>query len=266
MAENKPVEVSTRGLLGDLAAGINKTSEQLTRQESALEKRDDARTGWIAGVSHDIRTPLSLVMGYASQLEEDSELPPDKREQAGVIRRQSERIRTLISDLNLASKLEYDMQPLRKTSIFPVALLRSVAAEFYNGGMDSRYSIDVVIREDAQNVAVIGDEELLRRVVSNLLVNSMRHNPDGCAIRITLEKGIGNCVLHVSDSGVGFAQKVLDDLNQPSSFSQLGDHGLGLTIVRQIIMAHGGTAEFRNLLEGGCEVSLCLPVSVVGVI
>ena len=114
MAEKRPVELATRGVLGDLAAGINKTSAQLVKQEAALSKRDNARTTWIAGVSHDIRTPLSIVMGYASQLEEDCELSQSKREQAGVIRSQSERIKTLVSDLNLASKLEYDMQPIRR--------------------------------------------------------------------------------------------------------------------------------------------------------
>ena len=91
------------------ANGINKTSERLIRQEADLNRRDSARTEWIAGVSHDIRTPLSLVMGYASQLEEDDNLPPEAREKAAVIRSQSERIKSLVSDLNLASKLEYAM-------------------------------------------------------------------------------------------------------------------------------------------------------------
>jgi len=259
MAENEPVEFSTHGLLGELAAGINKTSEQLKRQGLALKKRDDARTTWIAGVSHDIRTPLSLVMGYASQLEDDPGLSQDKREQAGIIRRQSERIKTLVSDLNLASKLEYDMQPLRKTDVLPAALLRSIAADFYNGGLDERYSIDVTICGDAQNVAITGDEELLRRAVSNLITNSIRHNPNGCAIKITLEKRSGSCIVSVSDNGTGFPQNVLESLKSEADTAELQSHGLGLTIVRQIVKAHGGTTEFRNLPEGGCAALLCLP-------
>jgi signal transduction histidine kinase len=69
MSEKKPVKLGTKGLLGDFAADINKASDCLVRQDTALQKRDDARTKWIAGVSHDIRTPLSLVMGYANELE-----------------------------------------------------------------------------------------------------------------------------------------------------------------------------------------------------
>lgn len=263
MAGNKPVELSTRGLLGDLAAGINKTSAQLTKQEADLNKRDNARTTWIAGVSHDIRTPLSVVMGYSSQLEEDPELPQSKREQAGVIRRQSERIKALVNDLNLASKLEYDMQPIRRDAIALAALLRQIAVDFLNGGLSDRYFIDVIISDNAQNAMVSGDEELLRRAVSNLIANSIRHNPNGCAIKVTLDKGLGSCCLNVSDSGVGFTQEMLDELNHPKSYNQLKNHGLGLTIVRQIIKAHTGTTEFRNLPEGGCTASLCLPVSAV---
>ncbi len=262
MAEKRPVELSTRGLLGNLAAGINKTSAQLTKQEAALSKRDNARIIWIAGVSHDIRTPLSIVMGYASQLEDDPELTQSKREQAGIIRRQSERIKSLVSDLNLASKLEYDMQPIRRNAIALATLLRGIAVDFLNSGLSDSYFIDVIIRENAQNAMVSGDEALLRRAVSNLIANSIRHNPNGCDIKVTLEKGFGNCILVVSDNGTGFTQEMLDNLNHPKSSAQLENHGLGLTIVRQIIKAHGGTTEFRNLPEGDCTVVLCLPVSV----
>ncbi len=259
MAVNEPVELSTRGLLGDLAAGINKASEQLSRQEAALKKRDDARTRWIAGVSHDIRTPLSLVMGYASELEDDSGLPQDRREQAGVIRRQSERIKTLVSDLNLASKLEYDMQPLRKAAFQLPALLRSIAADFYNGGLDDCYSIDVMISEDAKNAVINGDEELLRRAVFNLITNSIRHNPDGCAIKVTLDKRLGSYIVGVSDNGTGLPQEIIESLKHPIGTAELRSHGLGLAMVRQIAKAHDGTAGFRNLPEGGCAAELCLP-------
>ncbi|MDD2497122.1 MAG: HAMP domain-containing sensor histidine kinase [Desulfitobacteriaceae bacterium] len=260
MAEKLPVELSTHGLLGDLAAGINKTSTQLINQEAALNKRDNARTTWIAGVSHDIRTPLSIMMGYASQLEDDSELPPSKREQAGIIRRQSERIKTLVNDLNLASKLEYDMQPLRRTSVALAPLLRGVTVDFLNSGLPASYSIGVTISENAQNTLVFGDEELLRRAVSNLIANSIKHNPNGCAIKVNLKKDLDNCSLAVSDNGTGFAHDILENLNNPQGSGELQSHGLGLTIVRQIIKAHGGTTEFQNLPGGGCTVILCLPV------
>jgi signal transduction histidine kinase len=260
MAENHPTELPAKGLLASLASGINRTSEKLITQEAALKKRDNARTTWIAGVSHDIRTPLSMVMGYASQLEEDLELPPARREQAGIIRSQSERIKALVNDLNLASKLEYDMQPLRKTTVSLAALLRGVAAGFINGGLPDIYSINVEVGENAQKTLVKGDEELLRRAIYNLIDNSVKHNPGGCSIRVSLSRDGTVCVLSVSDKGTGFRQDILESLKVSQNPIELQNHGLGLTIVRQIVKAHGGIIDFCNLPQGGCKVSILLPV------
>lgn len=261
MAKNQPVELAINGLLGDLAAGINQTSAQLTQQEVALNKRDNARTTWIAGVSHDIRTPLSLVMGYAGQLENDTALPPAQREKAQIIRCQSERIKSLVSDLNLASKLEYEMQPLHYGDVAVAPLLRDVIADDLNSGLDAVFTLELGIADDAQNVIVNGDEALLYRAVSNLIGNSIRHNPQGCSVQVTLRKGLGSCTIDVADDGAGFPAVILDELNTRRPSLDLENHGLGLTIVRQIIKAHHGTSFFRNLDSGGSLVTLCLPLS-----
>ena len=79
--------------------------------------RDRARTEWISGVSHDIRTPLSLVLGYSNLLEEQACTDEKIRKEASVIRQESLKIRDLIEDLNLTSKLEYHMQPLRMEQV-----------------------------------------------------------------------------------------------------------------------------------------------------
>ena len=72
----------------------------------AQQTRDAARSDWINGVSHDIRTPLSMVMGYAAQMEGAADLPPERRRQAGIIRAQSQAIRDLVNDLNLTMRLD----------------------------------------------------------------------------------------------------------------------------------------------------------------
>ncbi len=88
------------------------------------QARDEARSDWINGISHDIRTPLSMVMGYAGQLEADSALPPARRDQAAIIRRQSQTIRDLVNDLNLTMRLDCQMQALRKTKLDLAPFLR----------------------------------------------------------------------------------------------------------------------------------------------
>ena len=101
----------------------------------AQQTRDAARSDWINGVSHDIRTPLSMVMGYAAQMEGAADLPPERRRQAGIIRAQSQAIRDLVNDLNLTMRLDCAMQALRKEPLQLEAFLRQIAADFLNGGL-----------------------------------------------------------------------------------------------------------------------------------
>ena len=89
-------------------------------------QRDAARSNWINGVSHDIRTPLSVVMGYAAQLESAPDLAPEHRRRACAIRAQSQVIRDLVNDLNLTMRLDCEMQPLRRESIQPEVFLRQI--------------------------------------------------------------------------------------------------------------------------------------------
>ena len=105
VADGGTIRLPTDGFAGELADTVNRTSEQLRRRNEIIARRDDARTSWIAGVSHDVRTPLALILGWAEQLEQDTALPAAARQKACGIRTQSEKLRTLIEDLNLTSKL-----------------------------------------------------------------------------------------------------------------------------------------------------------------
>lgn len=259
LAQMKPVSMPAQGILGDLASDINQASSQLIRQEAALNKRDNARTTWIAGISHDIRTPLSVIMGYAGQMEEDNTLTRDQQELAVIIRSQCQKIKALINDLNLASKLEYDMQPLRREEIRLAPLIRSVAADLLNSRISDKHTLSVSIDEGAQNTTLNGDSMLIKRAITNLILNSMGHNPNGCDIKIQLSWSFGTTLLSVTDNGTGFPAQTLNRLNQPMEPMELDNHGLGLTIVRQIMNVHGCTTSFSNLAGGGCRVILTLP-------
>ncbi len=251
LAENQPVELRVDGVLRELNENINRTSRELTRQKEALRQRDDARTNWIAGVSHDIRTPLSVVMGYASRMEEDSELPEEVRKQAGVIRSQSEILRQLISDLNLTSKLEYEMQPVRLAELPPASVVRASAVEFLNGGLAEEFSIEMETEGMGAEDRILGDETLLKRAVSNLIGNSIRHNPRGCAIKIRVSHRPLYCGIVIEDDGKGFPEAA----SEPGG----GRKGMGLVLVERILKAHGGTAEFSNSPEGGSRAILRIP-------
>ena len=130
LAQGQTVRLPTDGFAGELAEKLNQTGAQLQAKNEMLSRRDNARTQWIAGVSHDVRTPLALILGWAEQLERDALLPDSSRQKATGIRTQCEKLRTLIDDLNLTSKLEYGAQPLRRKDLRAGPLFRQLVAQF----------------------------------------------------------------------------------------------------------------------------------------
>ncbi len=261
------VRVKEKGLLSELASKINKTSEILQSQKHQLKKKDIARANWIAGVSHDIRTPLSMVMGYASQLEQDYRLPEEERNKAAVILKQSEKMKKLISDLNLASKLEYNMQPVKTSRENVVALVRQVVVDFINMDIENRYPIEWMTEDTVTGCIANVDRELLKRAVCNLIQNCINHNKNGCTIYVTVKKDKGECVICVEDDGVGVSEEQIEKLNHAPHYMVCDEnttaqrHGLGLLIVKQIMDSHNGEAVIGHSAYGGFRVSLVLPAS-----
>lgn len=266
LPENHQVYVKETGLLSQIAVSINQAAGQLRSQEYVLKKKETARANWIAGVSHDIRTPLSMVMGYAGQLEEDEELSKENKRKARVIRLQSLRMKNLINDLNLASKLEYQVQPLHSGKINAVAFLRKMAVDFLNLDGEDKYPVEWATKEQVSAVFIRGDEELLKRAVSNLICNAQVHNPKGCTITLEVKQIQEMCCLAVSDDGVGVTEKALSAIQKKPHYmvcdSQVKEqsHGLGLLIVRQIAQAHGGRVELSHAPQGGFRAEIFLPL------
>lgn len=241
---------------GELALSINETGRRLALQKQLLDRRDEARTEWISGVSHDIRTPLSLVMGYAEILEKREGLDGDSRKKALIIKEQAVRIRDLIEDLNLASKLEYNMQPLRKEKLRLAPLIRQAAADCLNAagdGGEGRFEIELSLSEEFDSAEAEADRKLLLRAVENVIGNSIRHNPKGCRILVegAVQKGLAE--ISVTDTGKGIDKEIADCIRQGTGTER---HIMGLRIVGQIAAAHEGEMEIR----GSHTVSIRLPL------
>ncbi|HEX3076333.1 MAG TPA: HAMP domain-containing sensor histidine kinase [Lachnospiraceae bacterium] len=259
LSQGKPVVLSIHGELTEVADGLNKASQILSRQ-------NEARANWISGVSHDIRTPLSMIMGYADRISSDHTLNPSVNEQAKIIRQQSMKIKELIKDLNLVSQLEYDMQPLKKSSVRMSKLLRTLTAELLNTGIPEQHSIELVIEPSAEQLVFECDERLLSRAITNLIQNSIKHNPQGCSIRLLLNcKAESFITIAVADDVVGIAPERLQELSDKPHYMESMDerldlrHGLGLLLVQQITRAHNGTMRIDSPVDGGCRTILAFP-------
>lgn len=263
------VYVREKGLFTDLAHSVNEASEKLKIQEQELKKKERARANWISGVSHDIRTPLSMVMGYAAQMEDDAELPDEARKRAQMIRLQSVKMKNLVNDLNLASKLEYQMQPLHMERISLAAVVRQTVAEFANLDFEEKYPICFEAKEGSGRGMIRGDKDLLCRAIGNILTNSQVHNPDGCGIMVETDAGDGAFVIRLEDDGIGIGEEELQKLQRTPHYMMSDGgveeprHGLGLLIVRQIVAAYGGTVLLdhgRQEEKGGFAVEMHFPI------
>ena len=259
VSSGQPVNLPEKGELAEI-------NRQLNKAGAFIAKKDSARADWISGISHDVRTPLSVMLGFAGQLEDDQTLPASAREQAARIRKQGERLRSLISDLNLTSRLEYSMQPLRMKKVYLVELARQVVCEFLNGGLEERYGIAFCADQESESLPILGDEALLKRALGNLIQNSIVHNPQGCQISVSILCGEAGITVEVADDGAGVSAEKLKELTADHRRLESTDeklnlrHGLGVLLVRQIVEAHKGTMIMESEPQKGFRTVLTFPV------
>ena len=265
LSGGSPVYVKEKGLLSELAEKINQTSELLQMQAEQLRKKETARANWIAGVSHDVRTPLSMIMGYAGQLENAKNLSDIERKKAAVIVRQSHRIKDLISDLNLASRLEYDMQPLARKQENAVSVVRQVIVDFMNMNIDDKFPIEWNTADSLSACYIYADQDLLKRAIVNLIQNSIHHNENGCVIYASVEEDDHTCRICIEDNGIGVSDEQIDRLNHTPHYMVCDTntakqrHGLGLLLVKQIIKGHDGKIFIDHSEYGGFKTVLIIP-------
>lgn len=260
VSSGQPVSLPEKGELAEV-------NRQLNKAGAFIVKKDSARADWISGISHDIRTPLSVILGFAGQLEDDQTLPALAREQAACIRRQGEKLRSLVSDLNLTSRLEYSMQPFRMERVYLVELARQVVCEFLDGGLEEPYQITFHSDQKSETVSTMGDEALLKRALYNLIQNSILHNPSGCDISVSVLCEEDRIAITVSDNGIGVSTGKLEELRTKTRRVETTDekldlgHGLGILLVRQIVEAHRGTMEIDSASQNGFQTVLTFPNS-----
>lgn len=268
LAGGGEVHLEESGISAQLAESVNQTSDLLKEQRKTIAQRDNVRMEWIRGVSHDIRTPLSMVMGYAEMLEEDQGLTREQRSCASIIKEQSLRMRELIEDLNLTSKLEYNRQPLRLSEFHPAALLREVVSAALNAqlmqegaeGETQTSDITLLVLPEFERFTVQADRNLIRRVFANIIGNALRHNLPGCKVLILTRRSGDRGIVEITDDGRGIPEAVAravnacgSELGEDVDFSESGmPHIMGMRIAKQIMLAHGGNlmvAPDRHTIE-----------------
>ena len=229
-------------------------------QKRRAKQREEERTEWIAGVSHDIRTPLAIVMGNAEMIAASTR-EEEVRQRAKSIETQGIRLRRLVDNLNLSGKLEFGAGKFEKKKVRISRFLRKTLTEIMNQTEDDRYRFALEIEDSLQDSELCFNEDLVERAVMNLLHNAIRHNADGCKIEMRLYQDSKNHVfLKLSDTGKGVSKELLSRLNSSSYAweSGTGQHGLGLKIVKQVADWHRWKLFFANGEQGGLACTIRL--------
>jgi len=244
---------------------LDMLTDELRRARAALPLLASAREEWIAGITHDLRTPLTSVRGYADVLASDYDFDAaEVRRQAAIIAEQAEHLQELIDDLMLTFRLNAEALPLSRARVDLIELVRDAAVDLAN---DPRSHGREVVFEEPPGVGAMDvdvDPMLFRRAVSNLLTNAVVHNPDGTTVRIHVTRDSGSASVSIADDGTGMDAATLDRLfdryYRGTSTESLSDGtGLGMAIARQIVEAYGGSIEATSAVGTGTTVTLRIP-------
>jgi signal transduction histidine kinase len=216
----------------------------------------------IAGIAHDLRTPLSSVRGYLEGLRDGIARTPERMERyVSVALEKTGHLERLIADLFTFTQVEYLNQVPRKEPVALASLLQAAV----DGLQPRATAAGVALRLDLPvTQAVLDlDRAMLTRVVENLLENGIRHTPAGGSVTVGYRSEPGGCRLWVADTGSGIPEADLERIFEPlyrgdqSRGTRTGGAGLGLAIARRFVAAHGGRIWAAN--QGGALFTVWLP-------
>ena len=256
------IEVATNDELGRLGTSINEISEKLSRSIGRMQQDIVRRKRLVRDLSHELKTPIGVIKGYAEGLQFGVADDPDKTARyCGVIAAECDRMDGMIRQLLELSRLENAETPLN-VSIFPVErLLEALDTRFERDVEQKQVRLRMTARPGTQ---LKGDFELLDRALSNLLTNAIRHTPEQGEVLLSMEVEAKNAVLRVRNTGAPIPAEELDRIwdvfytMDRARGRDSGGHGVGLAIVQSIAALHDGSVSARNM-EDGVEFCMKLP-------
>lgn len=254
--------------LAQLAGELATTGRRLAEARADVERLETSRRDLVAWVSHDLRTPLASVRAMAEALEDG--LVDDAARYHRGIRTQIDRVSALVDDLFELSKLHAGSLRLQRSPVSVYDLVSDQIADL--APLADEHGIRITATGDLDAVIDV-DARQLARALSNLLTNSLQHSPHGGRVEVHAAASPDAVEVSVTDAGGGIALADLPRIFEAGwradpariGLPQIGaGAGLGLAIVRGIVMAHGGTVEAVNV-PGGSRFTIRVPGAAVTV-
>ncbi|MBU3145475.1 sensor histidine kinase KdpD [Clostridium sp. CF012] len=256
------LKLSEKGLYTGVYRNLNNLSATLKSNEIEGKKLDKMREEWISNMSHDIKTPLVSIKGYAELLSSDDyDLSKEEVKQySKIIDSKANYIKELVDDLNLTTRLKNKVLKLNKKKINMVSLVRNAVIDILNDPSNAEVDIDFIC--ESEDIEAFVDASLIMRTMKNLIYNAIVHNEEGVNIKVSVEKK-DNLKIIISDNGKGIRPEELNHIFEryyrgTNTGKGHEGSGLGMAIASDIVKAHDGEIKIASELGRGTEIEIYL--------
>jgi two-component system phosphate regulon sensor histidine kinase PhoR len=261
---SRKVRIKNKDELGELAKSLNAMAGELQAKMENLRRMDRVRTDFVANVSHELKTPLTLIKGYIETLEDKA---ISDKEKAGkfisIIKDHTNRLSNIIDDLLSLSELELSRDSIEKSEFDLKILMDDIVLGF--GHALAAKQQKLTIEAEGQNFKIKADRDKIEQVFVNLIDNAIKYTEDGGRIMICLVQQNVDVVVTVEDNGIGIPSEDLDRVFErfyrvdKARSRKLGGTGLGLGIAKHIVLAHKGGIRIESDTGKGTKVFVTLP-------
>lgn len=244
-----------KGIYKQVFTDLNDVAQTLNEFDQERNKLEKMRNDWIRNVSHDIKTPLSSIRGYAELLKSESLTDNERLQYATVVERQSLYIRELLDDFNLSLRLRNNEIALQMEKTDIVAFVREIVIDLLNDPQFQSEHIEFFHDQPASFWKI--DRHLMKRAILNLIYNALIHNED-----VTVKVIISNDVITIEDNGIGITEDeqemIFKRYYRATNTEDIQGTGLGMAIAHDIIKAHKGTITLNSELNKGTKISISM--------
>ena len=249
-------ETKKPGIYKPVFSNLNDVSQTLQAHEEERLKLEKMRDEWISNVSHDLKTPLASIRGYAELLRDQDVSQLERLEYSEVIERQSIYMKDLLDDFNLTMRLRNQEMPLTLQETQLEGFVREIVIDLLNDPQFGQYEISFI--SDSPNLKWNIDRHLMKRAILNFVYNALIHNDENIAVTIHIHTDS----LTIEDNGKGIPaddmEQVFERYYRGTNTGNIRGTGLGMAISRDIIEAHGGKVNLTSKISMGTTVEIWL--------
>lgn len=249
LAEESRNRIAMSPELGFMEEKLNQVKDKLETRSKEAQEAERRKNELVVYLAHDIKTPLTSVIGYLSLLDETPDMPREQKEKyVHITLEKANRLGSLIDEFFEITRYHLQTVPLKKEKIDLYYMLMQVADEAYPQLSESGKQVEIQAAED---IAIRGDSDKLARVFNNILKNAIAYGEENSTILISAELKADATVIQFSNQGTIAGEKLesifekfyrIDDARSTAT----GGAGLGLAIAKDIITLHGGTIEAHS--------------------